>query len=94
LKENPTHGLSDHVVISACLYLSSKINEVEGGTRVRDFINGAIYAGKEDIYIQGVLSEGGVEEEGIKVIEGQRVFNDYNVNQFKFMPSNSEMDLF
>jgi|LauGreDrversion4_2_1035121.scaffolds.fasta_scaffold531020_1 hypothetical protein len=39
------------VLIATTLYLSSKVNEVEGRVRTRDFLNVAIFAIKEEYYI-------------------------------------------
>ena len=47
-----THQRGTVILLTACLYLSSKINEEEGRVRVRDFLNVAFYAYKEDAEVR------------------------------------------
>jgi len=52
------------VLISTVLYLASKVNEVEGKVRTRDFLNVALYSLKEDTYARGVLESKAKCEDG------------------------------
>ena len=88
------------MLVSACLYLSSKINELEGRVRIRDFLNVVLYSIKEMQHFVELLKstqEVGEVEDGIFIVAGsnetRHVINDYSRNQFRFMPTTSELSL-
>lgn len=82
------------VLIATTLYLSSKVNEVEGRVRTRDFLNVAIFAIKEEYYITQSLAESSLKEheDGVFLKNG-KISIDYSKNQFKFMPTSQELNL-
>jgi hypothetical protein len=53
-QSNMSHNRDVAVLLSACLYLSSKINEEEGRVRIRDFLNVAFFVVKEDEHVRTV----------------------------------------
>jgi hypothetical protein len=72
------------------MYLSSKINEEEGRIRVRDFMNVAFYAIKEDEHLRNIREKAMVDEgTRVEVEEGVwverrngvvRSWNEYSKN--------------
>jgi hypothetical protein len=84
------------VILTASLYLASKINEFDK-IRIRDFLNVTLYSFNEHKFIQDVLKDKNLErsmelEEGIYLFVDEksgikRVFNDFSKNKFKFMPA-------
>lgn len=54
------------ILLSACMYLSSKVNEEEGRVRVRDFLNVGLYVIKEDKHMREIRNK-------VELEDGQRV---------------------
>jgi hypothetical protein len=79
----------------------AKINEYDK-VRIRDFINVILFQIKEQKYVQAIIDdpsimEGQEIEDGIYLRcngKNKHVEIDYEKNQFKFMPSSSELSLF